>query len=100
MGTGSWLHDVFVWIKRKGDRKFGGQGMNLVFKSGMAAKMLMATTDAECHLKLKSVDKNTAILQLIVTVDGEEVMLADTDTTLHVGDTVEVPGVKVDIRVS
>lgn len=74
--------------------------MNLVFKNSEAAQMLIKTADAECRFKLVGVAGDTASLQLIVTVDGEEVMLADTVTQLYVGDTIAITGVTVDIRVS
>jgi hypothetical protein len=100
MGIGSWAHDILLWIKRHGDRKFGGRGMNLVFKNSDAAAMLIKTADAECRFKLVGVAGDTASLQLIVTVDGNEVMLADSVTQLYVGDTVALPGAAVTIRVS
>lgn len=74
--------------------------MNLVFKNNDAIQMLVKTADAECRFKLVGVAGETASLQLIVTVDGEEVMLADSVIQLYVGDNVTVPGATVDIRVS
>ena len=74
--------------------------MNLIFKQNMAAKMLMASADAKCCMRLVRVDKDTATLMLIVTVDGEEVMFADAETTLTTGDNIEVPGATIELRVS
>jgi hypothetical protein len=74
--------------------------MNLVFKNSDAAAMLIKTADAECRFRVVSIDKETVSLRLIVTVDGEEVMFTDSDTKLYVDDTIMLPGVTVDIRVS
>ena len=74
--------------------------MNLVFKNSEAAQMLIKTADAECRFKLVGVAGNTASLMLVVTVDGEEIMYGNTVTQLYVDDTITLPGVTVDIRVS
>jgi hypothetical protein len=102
MGTGSWLHDAFIWIKRSGANKLGGAGMNLAFKSKDAAELLIRTADAACNLKLESVDPKTgsAILRLIVTVDNEEVMFSDSTITMYVNDLVTVPGATVKVQVT
>jgi hypothetical protein len=76
------------------------KNMNLVFKNSEAAQMLIKTADAECRFKLVGVTKDTASLMLVVTVDGEEIMYSNTVTKLYVDDTITLPGVTVDIRVS
>jgi hypothetical protein len=74
--------------------------MHLVFKNNDAANMLIQTADAKCQFKLVSVGRDMATLQLIVTVDGNEVMFSDTNTTLCVGDLLEVSGATITLKVA
>lgn len=74
--------------------------MNLVFKNNEAAEMLIKSADAKCCLKLVSTQKGIATLQMIVTVDSETVMYADSTTDLYVGDTITVPGITIKLAVS
>jgi hypothetical protein len=72
--------------------------MDLVFKNNDAANILTRTADAKCQFKLVSAGRDMATLQLIVTVDGTEVMFSDTNTTLCVGDLIEVAGATLTLK--
>lgn len=64
----------------------------LHFKDSAAAEMLMHTNQgARMALRIKGIRDGVVDVQLVVTLNGEEMMLGDDTMSLYAGDAIVMP---------